>query len=77
MKFGTVNKEIDRKRYRMNTTAKIGAGAVLSLVSAALILYVSFAGEPIIPGLIGSAAMLVLALGVLLLGTSGSDGRPV
>ncbi|MFC7134167.1 MULTISPECIES: hypothetical protein [Salinibaculum] len=61
----------------MNSTLKIGIGAVLSVVTSALIIYVSMAGEPIIPGIIGSVAALVMALGVLLVGTSSKEGRPV
>jgi hypothetical protein len=62
----------------MNSKAKIGIGAVLSLVSAAVILYVSAQAEAeLIAGLLGAAATLVMALGVLLIGTSESEGRPV
>jgi hypothetical protein len=61
----------------MNPKTKTGLGVVLSVVSSVLILYVSTAGAPILPGLLGSAAMLVLALGVLLIGTANSEGRPV
>ena len=61
----------------MNSTLKIGIGAVLSVVTSALILYVSMAAEPVIPGIVGSLAALVLALGVLLIGTSSKEGRPV
>ena len=62
----------------MDSKAKIAVGAILSLVSAAFIVYVSTQGAaPLVTGLLGSAAMLVLALGVLLIGTSESEGRPV
>jgi fucose permease len=78
MKFGTVNKDVDRITGHMNSKMKIGIGAVLSLVSAALILYVSTQAEAeLIAGLLGAAATLVMALGVLLIGTSESEGRPV
>ena len=57
---------------------QIAIGAVLSLVSAALILFVSIQGEAdLIFGLLGGAATLVLAFGVWLIGTSEHDGRPV
>lgn len=55
---------------------KILAGAALLLVGTAIILYVSSAGEAILPGLIGSAAALGMAAGALLVGTS-EGGRPV
>jgi len=55
---------------------KIMAGAALLLIGAAIILYVSSAGELILPGLLGSAAMLAMAAGALLVGTS-EGGRPV
>ncbi len=61
----------------MNSAMQIMVGGILALVSSGLILYVSIQGKPVIPGLLGSAAALVLALGVLLVGISGSDGRPV
>lgn len=61
----------------MNSKTKIGLGAVLSLVTSALIIFVSMQGEPILPGIVGSIAALVLAVGVLLIGTSENDGRPV
>ena len=62
----------------MDSTPKIAIGAVLSLVSAALILFVSIQGEAdLIFGLLGGAATLVLAFGVWLIGTSEHDGRPV
>jgi hypothetical protein len=76
-KFGTVNKGVRHTHGYMNSSAKIGIGAVLSVLSAALILYVSSAGAPILPGIVGSVAALVLALGVLLIGTSENDGRAV
>jgi hypothetical protein len=55
---------------------KILAGAALLLVGTAIILYVSSAGEAVLPGLIGSAAALGMAAGALLVGTS-EGGRPV
>jgi hypothetical protein len=55
---------------------KILVGAALLLVTTAIILYVSSAGEAILPGLIGSAAALAMAAGALLLGTS-EGGRAV
>jgi hypothetical protein len=55
---------------------KILVGAVLLLVTTAIILYVSSAGEAILPGLLGSAAALAMAAGALLVGTS-EDGRAV
>jgi hypothetical protein len=62
----------------MDSTPQIAIGAVLSLVSAALILFVSIQGEAdLIFGLLGGAATLVLAFGVWLIGTSEHDGRPV
>lgn len=55
---------------------KIFLGAALLLVGTAIILYVSSAGEAILPGLIGSVAALGMAAGALLVGTS-EGGRPV
>lgn len=55
---------------------KILVGAVLLLVGAAIIVYVSFAGKAILPGVLGSAAALAMAAGTLLVGTS-KGGRPV
>ncbi len=56
--------------------AKILAGAALLLATTAIILYISSAGEAILPGLIGSAAALAMAAGALLVGTS-EGGRAV
>lgn len=55
---------------------KILFGAALLLAGTAIILYVSSAGEAILPGLIGSVAALAMAAGSLLVGTS-EGGRPV
>lgn len=63
----------------MSTTdrEKILIGAVLVLVATAIVLAVSTGLVPGIPALIGSLAMLGLAAGALLIGTSESEGRPV
>ncbi|MEF8784389.1 MAG: hypothetical protein V5A45_00535 [Haloarculaceae archaeon] len=55
---------------------KILFGAALLLAGTAIILYVSSAGEAILPGVIGSVAALAMAAGALLVGTS-EGGRPV
>ena len=55
---------------------KIFVGALLLVVGTGIILYVSSAGEAILPGLIGSVAALAMAAGALLVGTS-EGGRPV
>jgi hypothetical protein len=55
---------------------KILFGAALLLAGTAIILYVSSAGEAILPGVIGSGAALAMAAGALLVGTS-EGGRPV
>jgi hypothetical protein len=60
-----------------SNSVKILVGATLLLACTALILFVSSTGEAIIPGLVGSVAVLGVAAGTLMLGTSDSDGRPV
>jgi len=56
---------------------KVLFGAILLLAGTAIILFVSSAGEAILPGIIGTIAVLGMAAGALLLGISDSDGRPV
>jgi hypothetical protein len=59
-----------------SSSTKIFVGAALLLAGTAIILYVSSAGEMILPGILGSAAALAMAAGALLVGTS-EGGRPV
>jgi hypothetical protein len=56
---------------------QVAIGAVLLLAGTAVILGVSAGVVPGIPALIGSAAMLAMAAGALLVGSSGESGRPV
>ncbi|WP_435360935.1 hypothetical protein [Haloarchaeobius sp. DFWS5] len=58
----------------MNTT-KVTLGAVLLLVSSAILLYLGTPGANL-PIMLGGAASLAMAAGALLVGTS-EGGRPV
>lgn len=60
-----------------SNSTNLVVGGILTVLTSVVILYVSTQGEPIVPGIVGSVAALVMALGVLLVGTSSKEGRPV
>jgi len=61
----------------MNDAAQTGTGFGLLAAGSVVILGVLSGAGPALPPLLGAVAMVALAAGALLVGTSGIDDRPV
>ena len=61
----------------MNDTAKTGTGLLLLAVGSVAMLVVLTGAGPSLPPVVGAVAMVALAGGALLVGTSGITDRPV